>query len=51
MFNKSKIEELNKEIERLGSLVQGLSQFGALGIVEVKEEPVKPKRGRPKKSV
>jgi hypothetical protein len=38
MFNKGKIEELNKEIERLGALVQGLSQFGALGIVEVKEE-------------
>ena len=38
MFNKGKIEELNKEIERLGALVEGLSKFGALGILEVKQE-------------
>ena len=38
MFNKGKIEELNKEIERLGALVEGLSKFGALGIIEVKAE-------------
>lgn len=38
MFNKGKIEELNKEIERLGALVEGLSKFGALGILEVKTE-------------
>ena len=38
MFNKGKIEELNLEITRLDSLVQGLSEFGALGILEIKEE-------------
>ena len=38
MFNKGKIEELNKEIQRLDALVKGLSEFGALGILEVKEE-------------
>jgi vacuolar-type H+-ATPase subunit I/STV1 len=38
MFNKGKIEELNNEIQRLNTLVEGLSKFGALGILEVKEE-------------
>ena len=38
MFNKGKIEELNIEITRLDSLVQGLSEFGALGVLEIKEE-------------
>jgi hypothetical protein len=38
VFNKGKIEELNIEITRLDSLVQGLSEFGALGILEIKEE-------------
>ena len=38
MFNKGKIEELNTEIQRMKALVEGLSQFGALGILEVKEE-------------
>ena len=38
MFNKGKIEELNTEIQRLDALVKGLSEFGALGILEVKEE-------------
>jgi len=38
MFNKGKIEELNTEIQRLNSLVEGLSKFGALGILEVSEE-------------
>lgn len=41
MFNKGKIEELNVEIQRLGALVEGLTQFGALGILEVKEEIAK----------
>ena len=41
MFNKGKIEELNIEIQRLGALVEGLTQFGALGILEVKEEIAK----------
>lgn len=41
MFNKGKIEELNIEIQRLNSLVKGLSEFGALGILEVKEEILK----------
>jgi hypothetical protein len=41
MFNKGKIEELNTEIQRLSALVEGLSQFGALGILEVKEEIAK----------
>ena len=38
MFNKGKIEELNTEIQRLNSLVEGLSKFGSLGILEVSEE-------------
>lgn len=38
MFNKGKIEELNTEIQRLNSLVEGLSKFGAFGILEVSEE-------------
>lgn len=38
MFNKGKIEELNQEILRLTSLNEDLSQFGALGILEVKQE-------------
>ncbi len=38
MFNKGKIEELNNEIQRLNALVEGLSKFGALGILEVREE-------------
>jgi hypothetical protein len=38
MFNKGKIEDLNKEIQRLNALVQDLSQFGALEILEVKAE-------------
>lgn len=41
MFNKGKIEELNIEIQRLNALVKGLSEFGALGILEVKEEILK----------
>ena len=41
MFNKGKIEELNTEIQRLDALVKGLSEFGALGILEVKEEILK----------
>jgi len=41
VFNKGKIEELNVEIQRLGALVEGLTQFGALGILEVKEEIAK----------
>ena len=41
MFNKGKIEELNIEIQRLGALVEGLTQFGAMGILEVKEEIAK----------
>ena len=32
------MKKLNKEIERLGALVEGLSKFGALGIIEVKAE-------------
>lgn len=38
MFNKGKIEELNTEIQRLNTLVDDLSKFGALGILEVKKE-------------
>ena len=38
MFNKGKIEDLNTEIQRLNALVKSLSEFGALGILEVKEE-------------
>lgn len=38
MFNKGKIEELNTEIQRLNSLVEGLSKFGSLGILEISEE-------------
>ena len=38
MFNKGKIEELNIEITRLDSLVQGLSEFGAVGVLEIKDE-------------
>jgi hypothetical protein len=41
MFNKGKIEELNNEVQRLNTLVEGLSKFGALGILEVKEEILK----------
>lgn len=41
MFNKGKIEELNNEIQRLNTLAEGLSKFGALGILEVKEEILK----------
>jgi hypothetical protein len=41
VFNKGKIEELNIEIQRLNALVKGLSEFGALGILEVKEEILK----------
>ena len=41
MFNKGKIEELNNEILRLNALVEGLTKFGALGILEVKEEILK----------
>ena len=38
MFNKGKIEELNNEINRLNALVEGLSQFGALGLLEIQGE-------------
>ena len=38
MFNKGKIEELNNEINRLNVLVEGLSQFGALGLLEIQGE-------------
>jgi hypothetical protein len=38
MFNKGKIEELNNEINRLNTLVEGLSQFGALGLLEIQGE-------------
>jgi hypothetical protein len=38
VFNKGKIEDLNTEIQRLNALVKSLSEFGALGILEVKEE-------------
>jgi hypothetical protein len=38
MFNKGKIEELNTEIQRLNSLVEDLSKFGSLSILEVSEE-------------
>ena len=41
MFNKGKIEELNAEIHRLNTLVDDLTKFGALGILEVKEEILK----------
>jgi hypothetical protein len=38
MFNKGKIEELNNEVNRLNALVEGLSQFGALGLLEIQGE-------------
>ncbi len=38
MFNRGKIEDLNTEIQRLNTLVQELSKFGALNAVEVSEE-------------
>jgi hypothetical protein len=38
MFNRGKIEELNNEINRLNALVEGLSQFGALGLLEIQGE-------------
>jgi hypothetical protein len=38
MFNKGKIEELNNEINRLNALVEGLSQFGALSLLEIQGE-------------
>ena len=38
MFNKGKIEDLNSEIQRLNTLVEELSKFGALGVLEIKEE-------------
>ena len=38
MFNKGKIADLNTEIQRLNTVVEELSKFGALGILEIKEE-------------
>lgn len=38
MFNKGKIEELNAEIQRLNTVVEELSKFGALGALEIKDE-------------
>jgi hypothetical protein len=38
MFNKGKIEDLNTEIQRLNTVVEELSKFGALGILEINEE-------------
>ena len=38
MFNKGKIEELNAEIQRLNTVVEELSKFGALGALEIQDE-------------
>ena len=38
MFNKGKIEELTAEIQRLNTVVEELSKFGALGALEIKDE-------------
>lgn len=46
MFNKGKIEELSTEIQRLNALVEDLSEFGALGILEIKEEISKLEQGK-----
>lgn len=46
MFNKGKIEELSTEIKRLNVLVEDLSEFGALGILEIKEEISKLEQGK-----
>ena len=35
MFNKGKIEELNAEIQRLNTVIDELSKFGALGALEI----------------
>lgn len=38
MFNKGKIEELNAEILKLNTTIESLSKFGAMGVLEIKEE-------------
>jgi hypothetical protein len=38
MFNKGKIEELDAEILKLNTTIESLSKFGAMGVLEIKEE-------------